>query len=175
MLARLSQVNLTRYEPSNHLGIVDGNVRHSDTPELPDEVGQLGSAFFTQKRLEQIIIDNRYWIIYKHNFFMLCLINFEEIPAQRELSPSKAFDKLNNYIIYNRNGSKLVRLLSYQCTRYFWHSKKSYFISEYRWIIDRAYCISVRRKVYHEISLATSVCSSNIPTSPRNLLLCYNA
>lgn len=31
---------------------------------------------------------------------MLCLINFEEIPAQRELSPSKAFDKLNNYIIY---------------------------------------------------------------------------
>ena len=45
----------------------------SDTPELPDEVGQLGSAFFTQKRLEQIIIDNRYWIIYKHNFFLYCV------------------------------------------------------------------------------------------------------
>ena len=44
----------------------------SDTPELPDEVGHLGSAFFTEKKdfkLEQIIIDNRYWIIYKHNFY----------------------------------------------------------------------------------------------------------
>ena len=30
----------------------------SDTPELPDEVGQLGSAFFTQKRLEHW---NNYW------------------------------------------------------------------------------------------------------------------
>lgn len=39
MLARLSRVNLTRDEQSNHLGVVDGNVKHtSDTPELPDEV-----------------------------------------------------------------------------------------------------------------------------------------
>ena len=44
----------------------------SDTPELPDELGHLGSAFFTEKKdfkLKQIIIDNRYWIIYKHNFY----------------------------------------------------------------------------------------------------------
>lgn len=53
MLARLSRVNLTRDEQSNHLGVVDGNVTHtSDTPELPDEVDQLGSAFFVEKRLE---------------------------------------------------------------------------------------------------------------------------
>ena len=57
MVVRLSRVNLTRDEQSNHLGIVDGNVKHiSDTPELPDEVDQLGTAFFMKKKDLQIAV-----------------------------------------------------------------------------------------------------------------------
>ena len=51
MLERLSQVSLTRDEQSSHLGIVDGNVKLlTDSPELPDEVDQLGTALLMKKK-----------------------------------------------------------------------------------------------------------------------------